>query len=90
MAFLDRLYTAKRKVEERIVILGGEDESVCNLPSMHEWLTNSQFSKIKQLFKSLVPSLGFCCVTFSEILTLCLISWNSWIDEIVRCLFNSG
>ena len=33
MAFLDRLYTAKRKVEERIVILGGEDDSVCNLTS---------------------------------------------------------
>ena len=30
VAFLDRLYTAKRKVEERIVILGGEDDSsVC-------------------------------------------------------------
>ncbi|KZP25278.1 hypothetical protein FIBSPDRAFT_855816 [Athelia psychrophila] len=27
VAFLDRLYTAKRKVEERIVLLGGEDES---------------------------------------------------------------
>ena len=29
VAFLDRLYTAKRKVEERIVDLGGEDDSVC-------------------------------------------------------------
>ena len=29
VAFLDRLYTAKRKVEERIVVLGGgEDTSV--------------------------------------------------------------
>lgn len=28
VAFLDRLYTAKRKVEERIVVLGGEDDSV--------------------------------------------------------------
>lgn len=27
VAFLDRLYTAKRKVEERIVLLGGEDGS---------------------------------------------------------------
>ena len=36
MAFLDRLYTAKRKVEERIVVLGGEDESVCNVPTMYE------------------------------------------------------
>ncbi|TFK77421.1 PhoX domain-containing protein [Pluteus cervinus] len=27
VAFLDRLYTAKRKVEERIVVLGGEDVS---------------------------------------------------------------
>ena len=26
VAFLDRLYTAKRKVEQRIVMLGGEDE----------------------------------------------------------------
>lgn len=26
VAFLDRLYTAKRKVEERIVILGGDDD----------------------------------------------------------------
>ncbi|KAF8910120.1 sorting nexin C terminal-domain-containing protein [Gymnopilus junonius] len=30
VAFLDRLYTAKRKVEERIVVLGGEDESTQN------------------------------------------------------------
>ncbi|KAJ7651648.1 PhoX domain-containing protein [Mycena polygramma] len=28
VAFLDRLYTAKRKVEERIVVLGGGDDSV--------------------------------------------------------------
>lgn len=28
VAFLDRLYTAKRTVEERIVMLGGEDELV--------------------------------------------------------------
>jgi sorting nexin-25 len=27
VAFLDRLYTAKRKVEARIVVLGGEDDS---------------------------------------------------------------
>lgn len=27
VAFLDRLYTAKREVEQRIVVLGGEDES---------------------------------------------------------------
>ena len=47
MAFLDRLYTAKRKVEERIVILGGGDESVCNISSMYKRLANPQFSKIK-------------------------------------------
>ena len=29
VAFLDRLYTAKRKVEERIVVLGGGDSPVC-------------------------------------------------------------
>jgi hypothetical protein len=28
VAFLDRLYTAKRQVEQRIVILGGEDDTV--------------------------------------------------------------
>ena len=27
VAFLDRLYTAKRKVEERIAVLGGGDDS---------------------------------------------------------------
>jgi hypothetical protein len=32
VAFLDRLYTAKRKVEQRIVVLGGEDDSVRILP----------------------------------------------------------
>lgn len=31
VAFLDRLYTAKRKAEERIVVLGGEDVSVCSI-----------------------------------------------------------
>ena len=36
MAFLDRLYTAKRKVEERIVILGGGDESVGSLLPYHK------------------------------------------------------
>ena len=28
VAFLDRLYTAKRKVEKRIAVLGGESDSV--------------------------------------------------------------
>jgi hypothetical protein len=28
VAFLDRLYTAKRKAEQRITTLGGYDESV--------------------------------------------------------------
>src|ERR1700733_4445898 len=32
VAFLDRLYTAKRKVDQRIVILGGEDDSVRIIP----------------------------------------------------------
>lgn len=26
VAFLDRLYTAKRRVEERITVLGGDDD----------------------------------------------------------------
>lgn len=30
VAFLDRLYTAKRKVEKRIVVLGGEADPVCS------------------------------------------------------------
>ena len=30
VAFLDRLYTAKRKVEKRIAALGGEADSVCS------------------------------------------------------------
>ncbi|KAJ8474803.1 hypothetical protein ONZ45_g15827 [Pleurotus djamor] len=33
VAFLDRLYTAKRTVEERIVMLGGEDESFNRQPT---------------------------------------------------------
>lgn len=36
VAFLDRLYTAKRKVEKRITVLGGGSEAVCR---------NSQRSK---------------------------------------------
>ena len=28
VAFLDRLYTAKRKVEKRIAVLGGESDTV--------------------------------------------------------------
>lgn len=31
VAFLDRLYTAKRKVEKRIAVLGGESDTVCSL-----------------------------------------------------------
>ncbi|KIY50408.1 PhoX domain-containing protein [Fistulina hepatica ATCC 64428] len=34
VAFLDRLYTAKRKVEQRIVVLGGQDDS--KIPSYQE------------------------------------------------------
>ncbi|KAI5898213.1 uncharacterized protein SCHCODRAFT_02696797 [Schizophyllum commune H4-8] len=34
VAFLDRLYTAKRKVEHRIVVLGGKDDS--KIPSYQE------------------------------------------------------
>ena len=34
VAFLDRLYTAKRKVEKRIVLLGGEADSVCVAPGI--------------------------------------------------------
>ncbi|KDR85721.1 hypothetical protein GALMADRAFT_234777 [Galerina marginata CBS 339.88] len=36
VAFLDRLYTAKRKVEERIVVLGGEDDSSQRQSTIHE------------------------------------------------------
>ena len=90
MAFLDRLYTAKRKVEERIVILGGEDESVGSLPAISYVLPTFNFSKIKLFFKSLTPNPGFRYETFSETLTPCPILWNSWIDGIVHCLFNSG
>ena len=35
VAFLDRLYTAKRKIEKRIVLLGGQDETV-------SWLNRNQ------------------------------------------------
>lgn len=38
VAFLDRLYTAKRKVEKRIVVLGGESEPVCT-PSCSRYIT---------------------------------------------------
>ena len=54
MAFLDRLYTAKRKVEERIVILGGEDESVRNVLAMYNDLLtlilakSNNFSRAKR------------------------------------------
>ena len=34
VAYLDRLYTAKRKVEKRIVLLGGEADSVRMLVPM--------------------------------------------------------
>lgn len=33
VAFLDRLYTAKRKVEKRIVLLGGESDPVSSRSS---------------------------------------------------------
>ncbi|KAF8236783.1 PhoX domain-containing protein [Tricholoma matsutake] len=36
VAFLDRLYTAKRKVEQRIVTLGGEDSSYVWKPSTYQ------------------------------------------------------
>lgn len=41
-AYLDRLYTAKRKVEKRIIVLGGTDDSV-SYPSFPN-LTSSYLS----------------------------------------------
>ena len=43
MAFLDRLYTAKRKVEKRIAVLGGESDTVSRLKfcSMLKFIHNS-------------------------------------------------
>lgn len=34
VAYLDRLYTAKRKVEKRISVLGGGEDAVCSLSSL--------------------------------------------------------
>jgi sorting nexin-25 len=46
VSYLDRLYTAKGKVEQRIVVLGGEDDSVCrdNL-FKKSWLKNVDLKK---------------------------------------------
>ncbi|KAI0705876.1 PXA domain-containing protein [Cytidiella melzeri] len=44
VAFLDRLYTAKRKVEKRIVVLGGESETRSASMSSAESLTSSRLS----------------------------------------------
>ena len=38
VAFLDRLYTAKRKVEKRIAVLGGELDAVSRLCNICEQL----------------------------------------------------
>ena len=56
VAFLDRLYTAKRKVEERIVVLGGGEDisSVCNnriILTCFNLITHRE-----SLFKKPVPS----------------------------------
>ena len=41
MAFLDRLYTAKRKVEKRIAVLGGELDAVSSLYNICEQIVTS-------------------------------------------------
>ena len=45
VAFLDRLYTAKRKIEKRIAILGGQDESVIT-PFDYIWFDKTEASGI--------------------------------------------
>jgi sorting nexin-25 len=40
VAYLDRLYTAKRKVEKRIAVLGGVDDSVSHVAHVSRRLSH--------------------------------------------------
>jgi len=92
VAFLDRLYSAKRKVEKRIIVLGGEDDiSVGVLLAMFSPPILTIYSHIplqctnNRLINQLSPC-AISCRTLLRFLTL----WSSWTDEVARCLFNSG
>ncbi|KAJ7597461.1 PhoX domain-containing protein [Mycena floridula] len=50
VAFLDRLYTAKRKVEQRIVVLGGEDDS--RLSSLPETGSSKSGLKLRDILRN--------------------------------------
>lgn len=54
VAFLDRLYTAKRKVEKRIVILGGEEDAVRLNLVFSRVLTHRPFSFPRHLTVNLL------------------------------------
>jgi hypothetical protein len=77
VAFLDRLYTAKRKVEQRIVVLGGEDDSVSQ---MLLYMDDIYVSQIRQATKNLPRDLDSHFVMCWEIQAPYLISWSLWID----------
>lgn len=79
MAFLDRLYTAKRKVEKRIAILGGEPELVRKLNSGEDGRTN-YWSSGHHLALHQSPSVAYVsrCEIFSQTRLRCRISWNLW------------
>lgn len=78
VSYLDRLYTAKKKVEQRIVVLGGEDDSV----RVHELFISlvSHASSRKISSRNLPRRTESAYGTFLQLQLLCRTSWSSWTD----------
>lgn len=64
VAFLDRLYTAKRKVEKRIVILGGEADPVCFHILSHNQTNRLYRRRRLAHIMNLLPPLVCPCATY--------------------------
>ena len=58
VAFLDRLYTAKRQVEHRIVVLGGEEDSVRMKQLVQGYSHQMQISETIQLSRVRAAKVG--------------------------------
>lgn len=84
VAFLDRLYTAKRTVDQRIVVLGGGEDAV-ELNGFYSFCTFLMVITRQILFLKLVPAPEYPSEMSLPTQRPCLTSWSSWTVGIVLC-----
>jgi len=89
VAFLDRLYTAKRKVEERISVLGGRQDHSVSVQAIASSYAQLTFHSVQPRIRK-PPNQQSPCEIFYGIPIPCHTSWSSWIVETARFPCNSG